>query len=343
MAWVPTWQPSFEVGVIAFGIGIALYFAWPTEPSLIVLLTIAVLLCGLSIFSTVEIRGYCALLFIGALGLTWSAAHTRVVTPNPLDYEQRLSMEGWVVDIDDGGRMRRLIIATERVEPIPEAGPPKEVRVRVGKAYSDVSIGDPIGLNAVLSPLPGPVVPNGYDPARRAFYDGLAGSGFAISRFDPQLETPSLITRFRIKIGQVRVTIAERVLSVAPEPTNGLQAALLTGIRHHIPPEQTENLRASGLAHVLAISGLHMGLVAFGIYLASSYLLAAIGPIARSRDVRKHAAVIGIIMATIYLLLSGASVATQRAYIMVCIAFMAIILNRRAISIRSVAVAAIVT
>lgn len=337
------WQPSFEAGVIAFGIGIAAYFSWPTEPQLLYIIPLFLLSAVGVIFGRYRSRGILTAALMILAGFGWACVHTQLVTPNPVQSEQRLRLEGWVLDIDEGGRMRRLIIAPETVDPLPSSGFPKQVRVRVGRAYSDIMIGDAIGLDAVLSPLPGPTVPQGYDPARRAFYDGLAGSGFAISRFEPRLSVPAPLTRFRIKVAQLRVRISQHVLDAAPQETNGLQVALLTGIRHHIPEKQTESLRASGLAHVLAISGLHMGLVAFGIYLACSYLLAAIGPFARSRDVRRHAASIGILMATLYLLLSGASVATQRAYIMVCIAFLAIILQRRAISIRSVAVAAIVT
>jgi len=134
-----------------------------------------------------------------------------------------------------------------------------------------------------------------------------------------------------------------RVLTRAPPNTAGLQAALLTGDRAYIDPEQTDVLRASGLAHVLAISGLHMGLMAGGAFWLISFLLACIDPIARRYDVRKAAAVAGILVATFYLILSGASVSTQRAYIMAVVLFAAVLLSRPAISIRTVAVAAAIT
>jgi competence protein ComEC len=86
-----------------------------------------------------------------------------------------------------------------------------------------------------------------------------------------------------------------------------------------------------------------MGMVAFGVYVVAAITLAAVERLSRARDVRKFAAVIGIAAATLYLGLSGASVATQRAYIMVCIAFFAVLLDRRVISLRSVAVAALLT
>ncbi|MEE9347674.1 MAG: ComEC/Rec2 family competence protein, partial [Robiginitomaculum sp.] len=105
----------------------------------------------------------------------------------------------------------------------------------------------------------------------------------------------------------------------------------------------TESLRGAGLAHVLAISGLHMGLMAGGAFWLVAFVLAAIEPIGRSIDVRKPAALIGIIAATFYLALSGASVSTQRAFIMAVVMFSAVFLSRPAISMRSIAVAAALT
>ena len=86
-----------------------------------------------------------------------------------------------------------------------------------------------------------------------------------------------------------------------------------------------------------------MGLLAGGVYAAMVFLMACIVPVSRRIDVRKFAALIGIFAATGYLILSGASVATQRAWIMAVIVFLAVILDRRAISIRSVCVAAFLT
>jgi len=134
--------------------------------------------------------------------------------------------------------------------------------------------------------------------------------------------------------------MSSHIQARAPPDTAGLQAALLTGDRSAIPEQQEESLRDAGLAHLLAISGLHMGLLAGGAYSVASLLLAMIGPWARRYDMRKVAAVIGALFATGYLLLSGASVSTQRAFIMAMIVFAAVIFDRRAVSMRSVAVAA---
>ena len=334
---------SFESAIMAFGVGIAVYFTWPTEAGGLVSILLTASVCVLASRLVYPWSAMMAMVAILLAGFSWSAVHTHLVSPNPVAFEQRMNVKGWVSRVETGGRMRRLSIEVASIDPVLDTGVPSTVRIRVGRNFPDLQIGEGVHVNAVIGPLPGPATPSGYDPGRRAFFDGLAGTGFAIS--DAQSFEPNLSLRDMVKarIATIRHQISDRVLSAAPAHTSGLQAALLTGIRDNIPDAQTESLRASGLAHILAISGLHMGMVAFGVYVVASMLLAAIQRLSRGRDVRKIAAMIGILCATAYLLLSGASVATQRAYIMVCIAFLAVILDRRVLSLRSVAVAALLT
>lgn len=336
-------QIGFELAVMSMAIGIGLYFAWPTEPSLWVIGLVLGLSLALLRFIPDLFAGLILCFVFMCAGLAWSVFNTAQSDTNPLLDERRYTVTGWVSDIEQQGGRSRLRIELTAIDPVPDTGMPSAVRIRGGRVLQSLDVGEHIAIEAVLGPLPGPAVPNGYDPARRAFFDGLAGSGFAIS--DPQRLTEDMSVRARLQrlIHATRHTIADHVMARAPDRTAGLQAALLTGIRHHIPDDQTDSLRASGLAHILAISGLHMGLVAFGVFFTISLALAAIEPFSRGQDVRKIAAFIAIIAATLYLGLSGASVATQRAYIMVCVAFTAILLDRRAISIRSVAVAAFLT
>lgn len=336
---LPALTVTFERGVIAFAVGIAVYFAWWTEPDWRVAMGLAAVTGA---YAAWRRSGWSGMLALVMLGFAWAGQHTAFDNPNPLEREQRLRVTGYVTDVDTGGPMRRLVIKVKAVEPAPRSGHPETVRIRVGRNFPDVGIGDAFSVDAVVAPLPGPVVPDGYDPARRAFFGGLAGSGFAIGPPDMTRLELGAVASFRLSLRRWRQAIADRVLETAPEATAGLQAALLTGLRDAIPDGQTEALRASGLAHILAISGLHMGMVAFGVFAGVTALLAAT-PLSVSRDMRKPAALVSIIAATVYLGLSGASVATQRAYIMVVIAFLAVLLDRRALSLRSVAVAAALT
>jgi len=249
---------------------------------------------------------------------------------------------GWVEAIERSGKGYRWRLRVSDIEGLADDDTPKRVRVKA--KTEGFAAGDAVSVLAIMTPPPGPVVPQGYDPARRAYFEQMGGFGFAIRPpVSAELQALSGAEGLKRAIVRFRYGLAERIRAKAPPETAGLQAALLTGVRAYIPPEQTENLRVAGLAHVLAISGMHMGLLAGGSFWLAALLLACISPISRRYDVRKPAAIIGALAATGYLILSGASVATQRAYIMAIIVFLAVILDRRAFSMRSVTVAALIT
>ena len=341
----PSYQ-GFDWGVAAFAVGIAVYFALPFEPSIVTVAVIAAIF-GLGSIAAdrfaFKLYPYVFIVFLCLLGLGRSAWHAQAAeTPRLADYERIYEVTGWVEAIERSGKGYRWRLRVSDIDGLRPDQTPKRVRV---KAKTEGFIaGDAVTVLAIMTPPSGPVVPQGYDPGRRAYFEQMGGFGFAI-RPPVAAEIGDLSIEEAWKRGVVRFRygLAERIRAQAPTETAGLQAALLTGVRAYIPPEQTENLRVAGLAHVLAISGMHMGLLAGGSFWLAAFLLACIAPLSRRYDVRKPAAIIGALAATGYLILSGASVATQRAYIMAIIVFLAVVLDRRAFSMRSVTVAALIT
>lgn len=339
-------QHYFEHAVIAFGIGIGLYFALPREPLFSEITFLAVFA-----FLVLFLRGrrwrlgfmISALMFFLILGLARSVWHTQSVErPRLPEFEKVYDVKGRIVAVEKSGPRLRWVVKVKALDNLPSKRRPEFIRVTTfDKTFS---VGDAVSFRAQLRAPPSPVIPDGYNPSFRAFYQKVGGYGFMLSRPEPtEIVLDSQIDAIKFHISKIRYQIAKRVLEAAPKETAGLQVALLTGIRAWVPDEQTEALRAAGMAHILAISGLHMGLVTGSIYGIALFCLVRIERLARARDIRKIAAGIGIIAATAYLILSGASVATQRAYIMACIIFIALILDRQAISIRSVSVAAFLT
>lgn len=338
-------RARFEWCLVAFGIGIVAYFGWRTEPELLW----AVVICSVLYISLFLVRSrpitheFILLALFLAAGFTRAVHHTRSVeAPILMKMDRTYSFTGWIEDIQSSGKLQHFYIRVQTMERRTPAQTPKRVRVRV-KPYG-FKPGDSVQLKAVLSAPPVPAIVGGYDSARAAYYKQIGGYGFAISRAKTA-ELGELPTGERAKrqLVKFRYALSRRIQARAPPRTAGLQAALLTGDRSGIPPQQSTALRRAGLAHLLAISGLHMGLLAGGAYFLASLFLASIGPLARRYDMRKWAAVVGIIIATIYLLISGASVSTQRAFIMAVIVFIAVIAGRRAVSMRSVALAAAIT
>ena len=344
--WSTPHYQDFDWAVATFALGIAVYFTLPFEPKdLMLAVSLAIISVILLAVNRFAFRLYpiVFIVFLIVLGAGRASWHTEAAaTPKLADYERIYEVTGWVEAVERSRNGYRWRLRVDNIKGLAADETPKRVRVR---AKTDgFEAGDAVSVLTVMTPPPGPVVPQGYDPARRAYFEQLGGYGFAIHAPDfAVIEDMSAEENIKRAIVRFRYSLADHIREKAPQETAGLQAALLTGVRTYIPPEQTENLRVAGLAHVLAISGMHMGLLAGGSFWLATLILATISPLSRRYDVRKPAAIIGALAATGYLILSGASVATQRAYIMAIIVFLAVILDRRAFSMRSVMVAALVT
>jgi len=335
----------FEWGLLAFGVGIATYFTWPAEPELMTALAIFCLVVLLSFVmrARVNIYEYVMLAVFVLAGFSRGALHTNQASAPILpEYRKSYTVTGWVEKITKRSSLPQFYIRVDNIEGLAPERTPKRVRMR-SKPHG-VRPGDMITVKAILNAPPGPVISGGYDPARAAYFQQIGGYGFAISvPQDATLMGLNLEERLKQRLVRARYGLSRRIQARAPPATAGLQAALLTGDRSGISARQEQVLRDAGLAHLLAISGLHMGLLAGGAYTLASLIFAMVGPLARRYDMRKWAAVIGALIASAYLLMSGASVSTQRAYIMAIIVFAALIFDRRAVSMRSVSLAAVIT
>ena len=218
----------------------------------------------------------------------------------------------------------------------------RSVRVRLSMRGGEaLSAGGYVSCLAILSPPSGPSTPFGYDFARRAWFEGLDGVGFSLGACDVRPIAPVLSAgeAARRAVSVFRAEQAARIAEAAPGRAGLVAAALMTGERAAIPEATNDALRRSGLAHLLAISGLHMGL-ASGVFFVLVWRGLALWPAAVVHwPVRKIAAVAAIIAATGYVVISGASVPTLRAWIMTVIVLLGVIFDRNAFSVASLAVA----
>ncbi len=136
--------------------------------------------------------------------------------------------------------------------------------------------------------------------------------------------------------------MARAIQAAVPGRNGGFAAAILTGDRSEVDPAALDALRASNLAHLLAISGLHMGLLTGFVFALVRYGCALVPPLTLKFPIKKVAAVAALLAGAAYLLLSGASVATQRAFIMTSVVLVAVLIDRPAFTLRSVALAAMI-
>lgn len=288
------------------------------------------------------LAGVCAL--IAAAGLGGIAAHIRtlsVAQPAFVGGEEPITVEGWVVanDASDNGPRLRLLVRT--IEGVAE--PPRYVRLSV----SDTGLltpGRAARCRGVLSPPAGAMAPGAYDFARRAYFERLGATGFAFGRCRPAAFEPpqSWLDRQRLVLAAMRSDLSAAIYEAAPGRGGAIAAALVTGDRSSIDADTNAALRDSGLGHLLSVSGIHMGVVGGLVFATLLWTLSLISPIALRFSVKKIAAVGALLVLAAYLIVSGSSVPALRSFVMACVAFGAILLDRPAISMRGLALAAFI-
>ncbi|MCF6198496.1 MAG: ComEC family competence protein [Hyphomicrobiaceae bacterium] len=237
------------------------------------------------------------------------------------------------------GEKKRLILVDLSISRLKRHQTPARIRIVSRIKGNPLYIGSRVKLKAVLRPPPGPVRPQGFDFARQSWFAQVGAVGFAISKIELAGEQPAIGIGARIE--RFRQLVAGKIRAVISGPGAEVSVALIVGEKRSIDKEVLASIRAAGLAHMLAISGMHMALVSGTTYWVFRAFLALSSTLALLFDVRKIAAVLAIGVAGGYLLLSGMSISTLRAFIMVSIMFVAILLGRRALSLRNVSVAAL--
>jgi len=234
----------------------------------------------------------------------------------------------------------RILLSRPHVAGLAAAGTPKRLRLRVRGGADMLAPGDRVRLRAHLAPPPRPVAPGAFDFARQAYFQGIGGVGFALSRVEKRASAAR--PGFWRQVHRLRLSVDHRIRAAVAGRAGAMASALLTGLRGGIPDADEEAMQTAGLAHLLAISGLHMGLVTAAAFFLVRALLAAIPALALRMDTRKVAAVLAWGVALGYLLLAGATYPTQRAFLMTSVVLFALLLDRQAISLRLVAFAALV-
>lgn len=335
---------------VPFGIGIAAYFSLSTEPGLWTALALPTMALGFA--------GACrnaGLLYVAALGLLtasmgFTAAKTRTEwTRAPvLAHEMRRADVEGVVELIEPRPTRgaRLTIRVTAIKGLAEERRPVRVRVRVMRMREGLKPGDAIRLRASLRPPSMPALPGGYDFARWAWFQSLGATGYAIH--PPEIVSPAsaredgILRIAKDTLERIRQTVSERVRAAVPGETGAIAVSLITGERGAITEKTNDAYRDSGLVHILSISGLHMAIMAGFVYGAIRVGLAAFPSIALRYPIKKWAAAAALMGAAAYLLISGGSIPTVRAFLMIAIMFAAVMLDRQALAMRNVAIAALV-
>lgn len=333
---------------VAFGAGCAVYFALPAEPALWPLAMPAALTSGLWILARRRGGGRAMtvplmLLACLTLGLAASKARTeRIAAPIAPAMAEPTLIEGWVVDVDSpGARGSRVVLAPVRIRGLtPEETP---IRLRATLRGPAPPPGAPIRVFAILNPPPPPASPGSYDFGRNAFFQSMGGVAFGLGETRPAVlpDPPDGLKRM-MWLNGVRFHLASRIVARLGERTGGIAAAMTTGHEAWLAEADMDAMRDSGLYHILSISGLHMAIVGGFVFFGARLIVAAWPWLALRVSGKKVAAMAGLVAVGAYLLISGGPPPAERAAVTASIAFLAILLDRRAISMNALAVAAFV-
>ncbi len=336
MLWIP----------VMFGVGIAVYFGVGAEPSVAQTLGIA----GLGLFGAVFIRPkyiirtvFLVSLLLISLGYSYAAYRTTTVQEPVLTRYYYGPVYGRIIGLDrSSSNAPRVLLDNIYLPGFGANNTPERVRISLHGYIPDgtLSAGGRIAVTASLSPPSPPAEPGGFDFRRMAWFMRLGGVGYTRNPVMPAQTESS--PDFQVWLFSVRMKLSAKIKAGVGGQNGAFAAAIITGDRSDIDPSILVSLRASNLAHLLAISGLHMGMLSGFVFSMLRYGIALFPYLTLRIRPKKLAAGCAIIAGAGYLMLSGASVATQRAFIMTAVVLFAVILDKPAFTLRAVALAAFI-
>lgn len=324
---------------VCLGIGIGLWFAQGQEPGIrfyALSLLGAALLLSLALLWP-EVMPPLALAACLLLGGLACGLRLLLVAAPMLEAPFYGPLTGRIVEVDrsQSGALRLTLDQVWLAE-LPPDRTPARIRISLQAGLDEAPLpGTIIMATAHLSAPEGAVEPGAFDFRRMAFFESLGAVGYTrhpILKWQDPVEGDQRIGRLR---SHLTAAIRDRI----PGDAGAFAAGVLTGDRSGLSQQAVAALRDSSLAHLLAISGMNMAFLIAFVFALLRYGLALIPPVALRFDSKKLAAVVSLGVAWFYLLLSGANVATERAFIMVAVMLVAVLLDRQAITLRSVAIA----
>lgn len=326
---------------VAIGAGVTAYFALRFEPSPWLGPTLVALAVAVGVALRGRMAGLLLGFFLAASGLGFTAAQVRAaMAAAPVVQRQigPVSVTGRVTLVEQRPDDRRLTLADLAIDGLAREQTPAKICITVRARGEAISPGQRVSLRAVLLPPSPPAAPGAFDFARDAWFQGIGAVGYAVS-------AATIVARsgpdWRDAVAGFRQRLSQRIHAVLEGQTGAVAAALTTGERAGIDDETWNALRDSGLAHIISISGLHFGLLAGILFFSSRAVLALIEPIALRFPIKKWAAAIALLGSFGYFVLAGATAPTERSFLMLCLAMVAILLDRRPFSMRLVGWAAV--
>ena len=331
---------------VVFAFGILFYFSLKFEPSIWISLGVIETLIVLAYVwrflpRRLMFLGWIALFVLGFIDIQLRAYYINTVPL--LQKEETLYLKGYVAGSGYNYRGRRYLLL-DNMQNFDDEKISGKYRITLMQAASDIAVGNCVELVATMRPLMMPNLINSYQFNRQQYFQGIKATGYSdVSVHQLNCGEIGVKSGFLLPLTEKwRQNIVKTIKQILPPQTAGIAAAIIAGERGFISQQQNTEYRDAGLAHFLAISGLHMGMIAGLTFFIIRWLLSWLPHVALRYDTKKIAAVIAIIMSFIYLIISGGQISAQRAFIMTFLMLLGVLFGRRAISMRMIAWAALI-
>ena len=330
---------------VCFGIGILLFFQADGTPALWAPIGAFAISCIGAFVLRGRVWALSATIALAAIfaGFAAGAIRTGSVAAPVLNRVVIAPITGFIEAVEDREEGQRLLLRLVELKDGAQTERPRLVRVTVRKG-AQLSAGQFVAGTARLLPPPEPAWPGGYDFARDAYYKGIGAVGSMVGQvrvLEPAVK-PDWTLQLAAQVDAARNALTQRIASAIGGPAGGVGAALVTGKRGLIPEPTNDVLRGAGIYHIVSISGLHMVLAAGTFFWLARALLALAPAFALLWPVKKIAAVAAMVGATVYCIFSGSDVATERSLVMTLVMFGAVLVDRPALSIRNLSIAALI-
>jgi len=305
-----------RLGVLAFLFGILFCQTLSSIPAWTILFLPLVFLVW---------RAY-RLLFLFALGLLWTVWRVDMILAQKLPKHlegREITLNGQIIDLPEqhpcGWRFHFA------PTPSKEWLNPGHLRLSwYGTPPQSLYPGQHWQLTVRLKQAHGMLNPWGFDYAKWLFQKRILATGYVRQKGEQRLLNKAL----PFNINNIRYHLAEEIKKTLEDlPTKGIILALALGTKQAIPQQQQKILQQTGTAHLIAISGLHIGFIAWLVFWIARRCY--INKMALWLPSPIFAALLSFSAAFVYALLAGFSLPTQRALIMVAVVMSGIVFARK--------------
>ena len=339
----------FVLSPVFLGCGIGLYFGLSAEPdpslviSLIIILAVFLSLTAFFKYKYARYQGtfiILSALMVSACGFGLAQLRTHSVDTIFLKKHDKYAVvRGYIEKLEKSDTGSKGIIRIESIENLERSDTPQFIQMTF-RSDERLEPGQTVSFGANIKPPAGSAIPGDFSFRRYSYFKNIGGIGFAYGQ--PEILKESEKQGVFTTLEKLRKHMSDKVLKSSNAPVSAVMTALLTGQRAAIDDVSWGSFRDSGLAHMLAISGLHVGLFSGFVFFILRFLMACFPYLALNWPIKKIAAFTGMIAAIFYTIFVGAGTPSMRAMMMTAIAFLAIMADRSPVSLRLVSFAALV-